>query len=346
VELVEQKIKAAIDLSKANHGCGAILYDGWDGGCEHYVGLFLLFTQQVLVGEPHIVLLVCSPMNHTEDDNGKVTDALTFNTEQHIEFFQELLLFYGLTFSDRFITNQIADNTSVNKKIARILDIPHVGCTNHKFNLEVEDYMKQDFADILDGIRETMVLISSSHKFKAMLCQHTSKQPLFYNNTRWYGKYTVVKQWLEIYLHVLEVNRKIADKDRLDRARRASETTHMDLDPSFKMQAERLLWYLDSFHKTHEDMQKKGITLESCQEHLDGWVAQSESPQDMLGDKLYGCRLGTNWIKRNACIVANIHFENAVVKLQQEQHDTLTLDEMEAAAAGGPGLRPKQQFWG
>jgi hypothetical protein len=30
-------------------------------------------------------------------------------------------------------------------------------------------------------------------------------------------------------------------------------------------------------------MQKKGITLESCQEHLDGWVAQSESPQDLVG---------------------------------------------------------------
>jgi hypothetical protein len=151
VELVEQKIKAAIDLSKAYHGHGAILYDGWDGGSKHYVGLFLLFTcqvmekqlsEQILVGEPHIVLLACSPINHTEDDDGKATDAVTFNAEQNIEFFQELLLFYGLTFSDRFITNQIADNTSVNKKIARILELPHVGCTNHKFNLEVEDYLK------------------------------------------------------------------------------------------------------------------------------------------------------------------------------------------------------------
>jgi hypothetical protein len=98
--------------------------------------------EQILVGEPHIVLLACSPMNHTEDDNSEITDTVTFNAEQHIEFFQESLLFYGLTFSDRFITNQIADNTSVNKKIARILELPHVSCTNHKFNLEVEDYMK------------------------------------------------------------------------------------------------------------------------------------------------------------------------------------------------------------
>jgi hypothetical protein len=49
------------------------------------------------------------------------------------------------------------------------------------------------------------------------------------------------------------------------------------------------------------------------------------------GDKLYGCRLGTNWIKQHACIVTNVHFENTVVKLQRDQHDTLTLDEMEAA---------------
>jgi hypothetical protein len=124
--------------------------------------------------------------------------------------------------------------------------------------------------DILDGIQETMVSISSSHKFKAMLCWHTSKQPLFYNDTWWYSKYTVVKQWLEIYLHMLEVNCEIADKDRLDQARRASKTIHIDLDPLFKVQAERLLQYLDSFHETHKAMQKKGIILESCQEHLDG----------------------------------------------------------------------------
>jgi hypothetical protein len=187
--------------------------------------------------------------------------------------------------------------------------------------------MNRDFADILEGIQETMVSILSSHKFKAMLCQHTSKQPLFYNDTQWYGKYTVVKQWLELYLHVLEVNHEIADKDQLDWARRASKTIHIDLDPLFKVQAERLLCYLDSFHKTHKGMQKKGITLESCREHLDGWVAQSESPQDMVGDKLYGCQLGTGWIKRNARIVANIHFENTVVKLQREQHDTLNLEQ-------------------
>jgi hypothetical protein len=49
VDLVEQKVKEAINLSKANHGCDAILYYGWDCGCKHYVGLFLSFTCQVLV---------------------------------------------------------------------------------------------------------------------------------------------------------------------------------------------------------------------------------------------------------------------------------------------------------
>jgi hypothetical protein len=175
-----------------------------------------------------------------------------------------------------------------------------------------------------------MVSILSSHKFKAMLCWHTRKQPLFYNNTWWYGKYTVVKQWLEIYPHVLEVNRKIADKDQLDWAGRASRPSILTWIHCSRSKL-RLLRYLDSFHKTHKAMQKKEITLESCQEYLYGWVAQLESRQDLVGDKLYGCRLGTNWIKRNARIVTNVHFENAVVKLQREQHDTLTLDEMEAA---------------
>jgi hypothetical protein len=74
--------------------------------------------------------------------------------------------------------------------------------------LEVEDYMKQDFQDILEGIRETMVSISSSHKFKAMLCQHTSKQPLFYNNTWWWANLLLLS-----IPHVLEVDCEIADKD-------------------------------------------------------------------------------------------------------------------------------------
>jgi hypothetical protein len=173
-----------------------------------------------------------------------------------------------------------------------------------------------------------MVSISTSHKFKGMLRRHTSKQPLFYNDTRWYGKYNVVKQWIELYPHVLEVNREIADKDR---TRRTPKSIHIDMDPLFKVQVERLFRYLESFHKMHEAMQKKGITLESCREHLDGWVTQSESPSNVVGDKLYGCRLGKSWIKRDACIVTNVHFENAVVKLQRDQHDQLTLDEKEAA---------------
>jgi hypothetical protein len=45
--------------------------------------------EEILVGEPHIVLLARSPMNHTEDDDGKLTDAATFNAEQHIAFFQQ-----------------------------------------------------------------------------------------------------------------------------------------------------------------------------------------------------------------------------------------------------------------
>jgi hypothetical protein len=55
-------------------------------------------------------------------------------------------------------------------------------------------------------------------------------------------------------------------------------------------------------------------------------VAQSESPQDSVGGKLHRCQLGTNRIKQNS------HFENAVVKLQQDQHSTLIyLDGIEAA---------------
>jgi hypothetical protein len=84
-------------------------------------------------------------------------------------------------------------------------------------------------------------ILNGSHKFKAMLHQHTSKQPLFYNDTWWWGKYTVVKQWLELYPHVLEVNHKIADKDRQDQTRRASKTIHLDLNPLFKVEAEDVI---------------------------------------------------------------------------------------------------------
>jgi hypothetical protein len=54
-------------------------------------------------------------------------------------------------------------------------------------------------------------------------------------------------------------------------------------------------------------------------------------PKIWWGDKLHGCQLGTSWITQNLHIVTHLHFENTVVKLQQDQHTTLTLDEMEAA---------------
>ena len=129
------------------------MFDSWTKGSTHYVALFGGFNGMVKLVDkgvemntymPQIALLALSTLEtmeefiNGEDDNSKTNKpkekATLFSAKVHVNFFKQTLLHCnkGLDWA----VAHIADNCSVNLKISQLTDIPHIGCCNHKLNLE------------------------------------------------------------------------------------------------------------------------------------------------------------------------------------------------------------------
>jgi hypothetical protein len=112
VELVEEAISAELKQTP----CGAIMHDGWTAGGMYYIGLFACYMRQIkimekaaskTIDECTITLLAVAPMSQVvdlEDDNddqldneGNTNETAKFNAEAHVNFFDEMLKYYGLT---------------------------------------------------------------------------------------------------------------------------------------------------------------------------------------------------------------------------------------------------------
>lgn len=336
VELVEGKLKKELEIVMAAGGKAAIAHDGWTSSQnEHYVGLFLSYCRpnqgrmdglKTTFWIPETVLLACSPMDHHPETDALAEAAVTFNAEQHEEFIRFTLSeYYGIDIHNGFITNQTTDNAKVNLKIGRLLGIPTVGCLNHRFNLEMELFVEDNCKDLIESVRKTMVSVSTSCKLRARLRHHTKLVPLFYNDTRWYGKYFMLKRWLELYDHFKTVNQEI----RAQEGGVNAKYIVLQGGVNFKNNVSKFATYFEKFHNTHVAMEKRGLRLCDCRNQLDSWVTMMEADLPVDHD-LFGCDLEMKYISDNAEIIENANFERGVVKIQRNEAALLTDAEKEA----------------
>jgi hypothetical protein len=107
-----------------------------------------------------------------------------------MNFFEETLQYYGLTLD--WVKAIIADNTATNLRAARLRNKPHVGCNNHKLNLDIELMVSGDnqLSQAIDCIHETMKAAKQKLKNSALLRNLTVLKPKMHNKTRWSGKYS------------------------------------------------------------------------------------------------------------------------------------------------------------
>jgi hypothetical protein len=213
VELVEERIGQS--MRKA--GKGAIMHDGWSCNGVHYVGLIACFNNPLTSkhygykgsdSNVELCLLSCSPMQNSDSDDDSDDDddideslhdyATNFTAETHIKYFEDMFLYYGCNLRDWAIC-QIADNCSVNKKIAVDLGIPHVGCKNHLLNLEVKRMTKNtdDLKETIESVHNTM-LQCKTLKNSSLLRNLVNLRPILFNATRWSGKYHMLKRFTKI----------------------------------------------------------------------------------------------------------------------------------------------------
>eukprot|EP00985_Skeletonema_marinoi_P021117 scaffold12803_cov94-Skeletonema_marinoi.AAC.2 len=144
-EIVEETITEQL---KNKHALG--IYDGVTRGGIHYVGFYVSYIINEGKGKDggerlEINLLACAPMPATdaeeeliesESGNDEPHYAAKFDAETMRSFIQGVLEQYGQSI-DSLLIAFLADNTEVNRKMAKDAGLPHLPCHNHTVALDV-----------------------------------------------------------------------------------------------------------------------------------------------------------------------------------------------------------------
>ena len=98
--------------------------------------------------EISMLLLSVSPIQHWEEGNEANSDTtsetIVFNSKRTYGNSKLIFCFFHVNIHKRAVC-QICDNFSANLCIAELLCIPHIGCLNHKLNLNVNNTIDSDF---------------------------------------------------------------------------------------------------------------------------------------------------------------------------------------------------------
>lgn len=111
---------------------------------------------------PEISLLSCSPIYDvievTQDIEVQAERASSFNADLHSKDFRHVFEQIFNINLDSWVKCAIADNTRTNKKIARLLQIPHVPCANYLLNLDMKSYLtnKESVTTMIKEVCEVM----------------------------------------------------------------------------------------------------------------------------------------------------------------------------------------------
>jgi hypothetical protein len=147
--------------------------------------------------------------NKNEGDNDDNEEATAFTAQAHVDFFENTLDFYNLELADRVVLS-IADNCSVNKKIAEILNVPHVNCHSHLLASEVGLMAKEDsngansLGAIVTSVATTMLKAEQSLKNCAVLRKLAYLAPKLNNKIRWSSIADMLKRFLRIRTELID----------------------------------------------------------------------------------------------------------------------------------------------
>lgn len=176
-----------------------LVFDGWESGSTHYVGLLATFPSKSKIYESKLdgVLLSFSPLLNED----------SLDTEKHVEFIEYHRGIYKKT-KDNVVCLS-GDNCSVNKLIAMMIDKPLVGCASHLFNLAVQDTLLEH-QPLIKSVNEVMVKLS---KVKAMekLRKFTDSGPIRNNATRWSSINNMIKRFCDIKEHLPNLGIDVID---------------------------------------------------------------------------------------------------------------------------------------
>jgi len=269
-ELVEKRITTLMSRTR-----GAILHDGWTHNGTHYFGVYASFMKEVrvvrngfMVTEEEICtpLISVSPISKASDlEDEENYEATEFDAVTHVRQLEDIFHIYGINFHEWMLCF-IADNAPVNKRIAKLIEVPHVGCLSHKLNLEVNLMVENDksLSNSISSIATTMKNCKTRIKCRAMLRNLTHLSPLLYNKTRWSGKYAILVRFLEIREELI----KVADTD--------GAAVTVNRSENFKKRTEKYANMLREINCATTELQKRNLSFSDCRYIIDTLLEEVE----------------------------------------------------------------------
>ncbi|ETP11945.1 hypothetical protein F441_12598 [Phytophthora nicotianae CJ01A1] len=90
----------------------------------------------------------------------------------------------------------VADNCSVNRRLATLMGVPLVGCVIHRLNravqLELEDYEEE--LDTVQKLMLKLLTLTQSAKLRAI----TQLRPIIRQDTRWGSTFSMIKGYFDL----------------------------------------------------------------------------------------------------------------------------------------------------
>lgn len=117
-----------------------------------------------------------------------------FSGYQHFQFLNESLKVYDKTIENIF--SLIGDNRAVSRLLTKLGNVPLIGCSCHKFNIAIENWIEQHpnlekGLNVVRGVMRTLLTLKNS----VTICSFTHFDNLMPNKTRWYGKFRMLGRY-------------------------------------------------------------------------------------------------------------------------------------------------------
>ena len=350
---------------------GSILHDGWTKFGVHFLALFATYRarrERIVDGaivskmETVISLLSVSPLielegeleddpddddefaNFVNDDNEvgcrqaksskkAAGEAVNFTADTHAGHIVDILEeFYGVNVG-KWVTNQTADSCSVNLKVARLLNIPHVNCESHLLNNcvkqnVVKDPREDDDADdgnyygigtVLNTIHKTMKEIKGSIKLSSEFRKMTHLAPTIGNDTRWSSSANMLNKYDRVneHLKAVSLNKEV-------------KCSMPPFGPAFDAAASAAMLQFRDIDGITKVLQTRLLQLSKCIEYTERLIQTLETGQADNNSHWYNSNFDTDYIGPDSIKRTDKVFISAVCKMQKRLGSTLTNAEKRA----------------
>ena len=300
-----------------------LIIDGWSIESVHYFAIFITWTNEKHGSVEEY--LIYFGENEDVDESTEfedIADDQKYFGFTAADWFDILCMALNDVFENYTVETRIninnfdtivefiaADNCSTNAKLCNDSGVPMKGCDSHRLNLAVMEMLgpeeKRNRAGaIVQHASPMQALIRKldrcmgalkSMKNSSILRTKTKLKAERRNKTRWSSLYKMIRKWIKI-------------KDKVAAVEEWPDEV-LDLIPD-AMESRKLVEYMQKL-KDFESVSKK---LQGSGENRVNVFAAREILDQLIRD--HGEEFLLTAVKRDAAIIQNKHFENAIYKIQ------------------------------